>query len=273
MKTLIAALAAGSSVALIAVVVICLVGLLVASCFGIFFSGEDSGTGMTMPIVIREINEEYEARLEEIKTSTPHDILEMSGSRAVWPDVLSIYSVKTTNDPNNAQEVATMDEGKKAILTDIFWDMHDIRSWTETDTSTITVETEGEDGSIVEEEVETTTTTLYITVGHKGVDEMASMYGFTPEQRSQLTELLSDEAEYVEFCPVRHRHWRRRYCHCGAIPNRECGRRPLLVLVRLRLPSGLVRLFCLMVRQRVRVYRGRNHPQVCRLLHWLPVVF
>ena len=193
LKTLIAALAAGSSVALIAVVVICLVGLLVASCFGIFFSGEDSGTGMTMPIVIREINEEYEARLEEIKTSTPHDILEMSGSRAVWPDVLSIYSVKTTNDPNNAQEVATMDEGKKAILTDIFWDMHDIRSWTETDTSTITVETEGEDGSIVEEEVETTTTTLYITVGHKGVDEMASMYGFTPEPRSQLTELLSDD--------------------------------------------------------------------------------
>ena len=42
---------------------------------------------------------------------------------------------------------------------------------------------------------------IYQPVGHvidilladKGVDEMASMYGFTPEQRSQLTELLSDD--------------------------------------------------------------------------------
>ncbi len=192
-KTLIAAIAAGASVALIAIVIICLVGLLVASCFGIFFSGEDSGTGMTMPTVIREINDEYEARLEEIKTSNSHDVLEMSGSRATWPDVLAVYSVKTTTDPDNAQEVATMDDGKKAILTDIFWAMNEISYRTETSTSTTTVETEGEDGSIVVEEVETTTTTLYITVSHKTADEMADEYGFSDDQRKQLAELLSDD--------------------------------------------------------------------------------
>ncbi len=58
LQSLVTAIAAGGSVALIAIVIICLVGLLVASCFGIFFSGEDSGTGMSMPSVVREINDE-----------------------------------------------------------------------------------------------------------------------------------------------------------------------------------------------------------------------
>lgn len=193
LKSLVVAIAAGGSVALITIVVICLVGLLVASCFGIFFSGEDSGTGMTMPTVIREINDGYEAKLEEIKVSNSHDILEMSGSRAVWPDVLAIYSVKTTTDPDNAQEVATMNDGKKAILTEIFWAMNEISYRTQTETSTITAMIVGEDGSIEEEEVETTTTTLYIKVSHKTADEMADEYGFTEDQRRQLAELLSDK--------------------------------------------------------------------------------
>lgn len=193
MKALGAAIAAGGSVALITVVIICLIGLLVASCFGVFFSGEDAGSGMSMPTVVREINDEYEAKLEEIKSSIPYDTLEMSGSRAVWPDVLSIYSVKTTSDPTNGQEVATMDAGKKSLLKDVFWAMNEISYRTETDTTTTIVESEGEDGTIQTEEVETTTTTLYITVSHKTADEMADEYGFNSDQRSQLTELLSDE--------------------------------------------------------------------------------
>ena len=48
---------------------ICLIGLIVASPFGIFFSGEDSGTGQTMPTVVREINQEYEGKLGEIESS------------------------------------------------------------------------------------------------------------------------------------------------------------------------------------------------------------
>lgn len=67
----------------------------------------------------------------------------------------------------------------------------DIR--TQTETSTITAMIVGEDGSIEEEEVETTTTTLYIKVSHKTADEMADEYGFTEDQRRQLAELLSDK--------------------------------------------------------------------------------
>ena len=52
-------------------------------------------------------------------------VVEMSGSRAVWKEVLAVYSVKTTTDPDNPQEVATMDETKKGLLTDIFWEMNE----------------------------------------------------------------------------------------------------------------------------------------------------
>lgn len=114
-KALISAIAAGGWVAVVIIIVICLVGLLVGSVFGIFFSGEDSGNGMTMQTVVREINTEYDAKLDETKNGTAHDVLEMSGSRAVWKEVLAVYSVKTNTDPDKPQEVATMDDSKKSF--------------------------------------------------------------------------------------------------------------------------------------------------------------
>ncbi len=192
-KALVAAIAAGGWVAILAVVIICLIGLIVGSCFGIFFSGEDSGTGQTMPAVVREINQEYEGKLDEIKNGTTHDALEMSGSRAVWPEVLAIYAVKTTTDPDNPQEVATMDDSKKELLKEIFWAMNEISSRTETATTTQIVETDDGAGNIIEEEVEVTTMTLYITVTHKTAGEMADAYNFTADQRAQLAELLAEE--------------------------------------------------------------------------------
>ena len=38
----------------------------------------------------------FGAKLDEIKNSTAHDTLEMSGSRAVWPEVLAIYAAATS---------------------------------------------------------------------------------------------------------------------------------------------------------------------------------
>ena len=192
-KALVAAIAAGGWVAILAVVIICLIGLIVGSCFGIFFSGEDNGTGQIMPAVVREINQEYEGKLDEIKNGAAHDVLEMSGSRAVWPEVLAIYAVKTTTDPDNPQEVATMDDSKKELLKEIFWAINKISHRSDTATTTQTVEIDDGAGNIIEEEVEVTTTTLYITVTHKTTDEMADAYNFTADQRAQLAELLAEE--------------------------------------------------------------------------------
>ncbi len=192
-KALISAIIAGGWVAVVVIIIICLIGLLVGSVFGIFFSGEDSGNGMTMQTVVREINTDYDNRLEEIKNGTAHDVLEMSGSRAVWKEVLAVYAVKTTTDPDNPQEVATMDDGKKELLKNIFWEMNEISSRTETKTETQIIESDDGYGNIVQTETTVTRTYLYITVAHKTAEEMADKYNFNADQREQLSELLAEE--------------------------------------------------------------------------------
>lgn len=192
-KALIAAIATGGWVAVVVIIVICLIALLVGSVFGIFFSGEESGNGMTMQSVVREINTEYDTRLDETKNGTAHDVLEISGRCAVWKEVLAVYSVKTTTDPDNPQEVATMDEGKKQLLSFIFWKMNEISSRTESKTETVITESDDGHGNIVQTETTVTRTYLYITVSHKSADEMADQYGFNEEQRQRLSELLAEE--------------------------------------------------------------------------------
>ena len=192
-KALISAIAAGGWVAILVVVVICLIGLIVGSCFGIFFSGEDTGTGQSMQTVVREINEDYQDKLDGIKADEPHDKLEMSGSRAVWPQVLAVYAVKTTSDPDAPMEVASMDDTRKDILTDIFWQMNDISFQTEDITETVISETDDGNGNIVETTTTVTQTYLYITVSHRTAEEMADQFGFSEEQRQQLAALLEDE--------------------------------------------------------------------------------
>ncbi len=155
---------------------ICVSGLIVGSCFGIFFSGEDSGTGQTMRQAVQEINADYQSQIDTARANLTYDKLEMSGSRAVWPEVLAVYAVKTTTDPDDPQEVATVDNGKKAILKDIFWQMNEISSRTESKTEEVITETDDGHGNIVETTTTVTRTYLYITVSHKTAEEMADHF-------------------------------------------------------------------------------------------------
>lgn len=192
-NALVAAVAAGGCIAAAVIIVICLAALIAGSAFGIFFSDGDSGTGQTMQTAVREINAEYDTKLYEIKNGTAHDVLEMSGSRTVWKDVLAVYAVKVNTDPDNPQEVATMDDNKKQILSDIFWEMNEISSHTESKTETQITETDDGYGNIVQTESTITRTYLCITVSHKTVDEMAALYGFNQEQKNCLAKLLKNE--------------------------------------------------------------------------------
>ena len=192
-KALIAAIAAGGWIAVVVIIVVCLIGLIVGSCFGIFFSGEDSGTGQTMRQAVQEINADYQSQIDTARANLTYDKLEMSGSRAVWPEVLAVYAVKTTTDPDDPQEVATVDDSKKAILKDIFWQMNEISSRTESKTEEVITETDDGHGNIVETTTTVTRTYLYITVSHKTAEEMADHFNFNADQRQQLSELLAEE--------------------------------------------------------------------------------
>ena len=183
-KALVTALLAGGWVAMLVAVVICLIGLLVGSCFGIFFSGEDTGTGQTIRTAIAQVNQEYQEKLEELQASHPHDTLEITGSQAAWKEVLAVYAVKTTTDPEG-QDVASMDEEKRRLLAEIFWEMNQLSANVETRTET----TQNEDGEAVKTEI----TVLVISVSHKTAQEMAVQLGFDADQKEQLQELLSPE--------------------------------------------------------------------------------
>ena len=192
-KSLVAAIAAGGWVAVVAIVVICLSALLLGSVFGIFFAGEDTGTGQTIQTVVHEINSDYDDKLMSIRDKSSYDVLEMKGSRAVWKEVLAVYSVKVNTDPDNPQEVVTMNDAKKKLLKTIFWDMNNISSRTEDKLETVITETDDGNGNIVQIKNTERRTYLYITVSHKTAYDMASKYGFNQEQRKYLDELLGDE--------------------------------------------------------------------------------
>lgn len=183
-KALVTALLAGGWVVVMVAVVICLIGLLVGSCFGIFFSREDTGTGQTIRTAIAQVNQEYQERLEELQASHPHDILEITGSQAAWKEVLAVYAVMTTTDPEG-QDVASMDDEKLGLLAEVFWKMNQFSARVETRTEI----TEGEEGEPMETEV----TVLVISVSHKSAQEMAEQLGFDDNQKEQLQELLSPE--------------------------------------------------------------------------------
>ena len=172
-----APLAAGGGAVIAVVLVLCLVAALIMSPMGILFGSEETG-GQTIADAVREINQEYIAKLEELKSGETYDQLSMTGARAPWPEVLAVYAVKTTSDPANGQEVVTMTDEKKGLLKQVFWDMNELSSFT----STVPGEGDEED-----------TTTLHITVTAKTAEEMADIYGFNTNQRQQLAELLSDE--------------------------------------------------------------------------------
>lgn len=186
-QSLLAAIAAGGSTAVAMVLVTCLIGLLIVSPFGIFFSGEDSGTGHTMPDAVSMMNSEFAARIEQIKAENPHDELDMdnAGSAAMisnWRDVLAVYAVRTITDNASPDEVATLTEEKMEILREIFWDMNAITYWTE-------IVPGGKD--------EADTVILHITVTIKTHLQMADEYQFNTEKRRLLEELM--QPKYQEL--------------------------------------------------------------------------
>ena len=185
-------LLAGGGAALAVALLVCLAGLVVGSAFGIFFSGEDTGTGQTIRTAIAQVNQEYQDKLEEIQASHTYDTLEVTGSQAVWKEVLAVYAVKTTTDADGV-DVASVDEKKIRLLSEVFWEMNQIAASVEARTETVVDTATGEDGEMVDTEATVTQDVLVITVSHKTAWEMAELLHFDKNQREQLRELLSEE--------------------------------------------------------------------------------
>jgi hypothetical protein len=184
-KALISALIAGGWVAVVVIIIICLIGLLCSSIFGIFFSSEKtSSNSITMKDVVAECNQEFADKLQNIQDQNPHDDYVLEGSMASWKDILLVYTIKQTNGINE-QEVITMDDSKKAIVKQIFWDMNSLSSEVKTEKVT----EQGVNTDELPKEVEKRV--LHITITSKTAEQMKTEYHFNSAQLKQYDELSS----------------------------------------------------------------------------------
>ena len=221
--TMVAAIAAGGTVAVLVVVIVCMIALVIGSGFGIFFAAESTGDGMRLADAITQLNGEYQERLEEIEADHPHDRLEITsndGSYAIaWQDVLAVFAARTSGAEDGAP-VAYLDEANLERLRQIMWDMNEITWEVETQTHEVgttpatdttadatAATTEGESGTSAsdtadnsdenEDDPGTTTVTetvLILTLHHKTADEMREEYRFNARQNEYLTLLSADDA-------------------------------------------------------------------------------
>lgn len=192
-RAAVAALSSLGALALGLVVIVALAGLIASSPFGIFFSGGDMGDGNpTLREAISGLNEEHQARIDQIAAENPHDELSLAGSRVPWREVLAVWSVRTAADPDDPADVLTLDERRLASLGEVFWDMNPIDYEVQERQVEEIVEVEREDGTVAEGTETVTRRVLVVTLSARSPDEAASSYGFTAEQTDMLAQLLDE---------------------------------------------------------------------------------
>ena len=180
MQELIAAIAAGGWVVIVVVLVICMIGLLIASPFGIFFSdGGGSPDAASPTAAIAQINSEYADRLSALQAGGTYDRVEIQGRPPSWADVFAVFAAKTAGGADGAQ-VSVLDTDTAEKLRAVFWDM----------TKITTAETEMEHPAEGETEA-WTEKVLTITVTPRTTDDMRVFYAFTDQQNAALDELLT----------------------------------------------------------------------------------
>lgn len=192
-QSLLALLGAGG-VVLVLAMVIGAAAAVICSPMGILFADESNDPN-SIPIaeIVADTNADFGAAINEIVSAHPecsettmeYDYEDGHTWVSYWPEVLAVFAVQ--NDLNNDSDVVVIDEGKKRLIQDTFWTMHEISA--EVEEVTVTPEpTEDEpDPEPVTEYI------LHITVSSKSVDALADLYHFTQDQRDILHQLLSEE--------------------------------------------------------------------------------
>ena len=197
LHSLVAAIAAGISVALSIIIVISLVAFVSGSAYGIFFAANaPNAASVTVREAVETLTAEYRDRLEEISNTVQHDRQDITANDDVyyirWQDVLAVFSSYVAGSEQGAP-VAALTEEQVDKLREIMWAMNAVDYSTRAETAVI--ETTDDDGNPTTTEI--TETVLVIELTHKTPDEMAADYHFTTRQNTYL-QLLQDP-QYEEL--------------------------------------------------------------------------
>ena len=179
-KAIVSALAAlgGWAVLLVALIIVIVVAAIAASPFGIFISDEAADND-SIPIsaIVAECNMELSNKLDDIENAAAADRSEIIGEQANWDLVLAVFATKVAGvEDDTVEDVVVITEDKKQKLKNVFWDMHEITSRTETVASGDTNEK-----------------VVYITITAKTKEDMISQYNFTRKQQEALDTLLEQD--------------------------------------------------------------------------------
>ena len=197
LHSLVAAIAAGISVALSIIIVICLVAFVSGSAYGIFFAANaPNENAVTVQEAVETLTAEYRNRLEEISDTVQHDRQDITANDDVyyirWQDVLAVFSSYVAGSEQGAP-VAALTKNQVDKLREIMWAMNAVDYSTRAETAVI--ETTDKNGKVTTTEI--TETVLVISLTHKTPDEMAADYHFTTRQNTYL-QLLQDP-QYEEL--------------------------------------------------------------------------
>ena len=197
LHSLVAAIAAGISVALSIIIVISLVAFVSGSAYGIFFAANaPNENAVTVQEAVETLTAEYRNRLEEISDTVQHDRQDITANDDVyyirWQDVLAVFSSYVAGSEQGAP-VAALTEEQVDKLRETMWAMNAVGYSTRAETAVI--ETTDKNGKAITTEI--TETVLVISLTHKTPDEMAVDYHFTARQNNYL-QLLKDP-QYEEL--------------------------------------------------------------------------
>lgn len=193
-KSIGAVIAAGGIPAVVVIVIICLIGAIGGTCFGIFLANDETtGTEKTMSQAISELTSEHYANITAIKASYSYDLLEVKGDTSIkWKDILAIYAIKTTSG-EDPLEVVTLNEVKINLLREIMKEMNKISGVVTPKLVAEIKVTTDDKGNSVKQTVYVTKRVLNISIIHLDTKQAALKYKFNDEQNNMLDELMGEE--------------------------------------------------------------------------------
>ena len=186
---------AGLSIVVFIIIIVTMIGAIVSSVYGIFYSGQYdlymSKDGMAQANTLNEaifsLNKEYQDKIQQIQNDVQHNTYDIEGQQAEWKDILALYTVVSSGGDDQIADSRVFSEKKNEILKDIFWKMNYISYTTDsksheqlqiglTDTKVVTI----------------TETSLHIKIQNKSIDDIMGLYNLNEKQQKQLAELRSE---------------------------------------------------------------------------------
>lgn len=185
-RELVSALAGlGGGMALFVVFSIVIVaGAFLASPLGILFADEQQADNtVSLAAAIAEIQGEYHSELERLQ-SGDFSSVQIIGQAPDWREVVAVFASKTAG-AEDGMDVFTLDEERVALLRQVFWDMCEIT----TSTQTIFIPDSNPDDDVDDSHTETA---LTITITAKTAEQMRLEYAFSKYQNDALDILLEN---------------------------------------------------------------------------------